>query len=74
MVPSLLLLFYLSTITCCLFPCVPEYLQYHTVCLSLSASVFLSPPLSHIHSLCQLLANPSSNPVKERYAVSSYLG
>lgn len=30
--------------------------------------------LYSVHSLCQLLANPSPNPVKERYAVSSYLG
>lgn len=43
------------------------------VCQSLCLCLF-SLPLSSIHSLCQLLANPSSNPVKECYAVSSYLG
>lgn len=42
------------------------------MCPSLCLSFCL--PLHTVHFLCQLLANPSSNPVKERYAVSSYLG
>lgn len=49
---------------------VPVYLS----CVRHSPSLSFPLALSSIHPLCQLLANPSSNPVKERYAVSSYLG
>lgn len=40
---------------------------------SLFSRSFL-PLLHSIHILSQLLANPSANPVKQCYAVSSYLG